>query len=92
MGRHFDKAVTIATIHPELAHVNIVRERDRLDWLVAYAGIFGRGVIPGRCGQTGHNENSADRKLQREPVSPAWEKIRHKWSADARAVPLASPT
>ena len=47
----FHEAVTIATIHTELCHVNIVRKRHRLGWLVSDFGVFRRGVIPRGSGQ-----------------------------------------
>src|SRR5258707_1352679 len=80
MRRHFDKAVAIATVHPELRHVNVVRERHRLDRLIADAGIFWRNVIPRGGGQSARDQDAGNRHLQRQPIAPAWEEIRHKIS------------
>jgi hypothetical protein len=44
----FHEAVTIPAIHPQLSHVNVVRERHRLDRLVSNFGVLRRGVVP--CG------------------------------------------
>ncbi len=51
MGGHFDEAVAITAIHPQLSDVDVVRERHRLDRLVTDLGIFGRYVIPRGRGQ-----------------------------------------
>ena len=77
LRRHFDKAVAIAAIHSELGHVNVVRERHRLDRLIAYLGIFWRDVIPRRRAQSARDQNAGDCHLQRQPVAPAWKEVRH---------------
>ena len=46
--RDVDKAMTIAAIHPKLGDVNIVREWDGLDRLIAHTRVFRRDVIPRR--------------------------------------------
>ena len=78
MRRYFNKTVAITAIHSELRHVNIVRERDRLDRLITHARVLRRDVIPGRAGQPADDYGAADGDLERQPVCPAWKKIRHK--------------
>jgi hypothetical protein len=86
-----DKAMAIPAIHSQLGHMDIVREGYRLNRLVTDARIFGRSVVPRGRGRSANNQSAAHRNLQREPVGPAWEEICHKWSADARAVPVTPP-
>ena len=57
----FYEAVTVATIHTELCHVNIVRKRHRLGRLVTDFGIFRRGVIPRGGGQAADRPQSRRR-------------------------------
>ena len=92
MRRDIDKAVAITAIHPELRDVKIMRKRHRLDRLITDARIFRRHVIPGRAGQSANDNDSADRELERQPVRPAWKKIRHKRSATRRGVAAAQTT
>jgi len=73
----FYEAVTVATIHTELCHVNIVRKRHRLGRLVTDLGIFRRGVIPRGSGQAANNHNRADDHLDWYPIRPAWKEIGH---------------
>src|SRR6267143_2418287 len=80
MRRHFDKAMAVAAIHPKLGDVNVVRERHRLDRLVADPRIFWRNVIPRGRGQSAGDQDASNRHLQRQPVAPAWKEIRHKIS------------
>ena len=92
MRRDIHEAVAIAAIHPELRDVEIVRERHRLNRLISHPRIFWRHVIPRGRRQPAHNKDSADRELERQPVTPAWKKIRHKRSAEATAARQQSPT
>src|ERR1041384_5626881 len=80
MGRHFDKAVAVPAIHSQLRHMDIVRKRDRLDRLIADPRAFWCAVIPGRSGQSAHDESPADRHLKWQPIAPTREKVRHKLS------------
>src|SRR6266513_902302 len=80
MRCHFDKVMAITAIQPELGHVDVVRERHRLDRLITDTGIFWRNVIPGGRGQSARDQNAGDRHLQRQPIAPAWKEIRHKIS------------
>src|SRR5205085_3460372 len=80
MRRHFDKAVAITAVHSELSHVNIVWKRHRLDRLITDPGIFWRDIIPRGRGQSARDQDAGDRHLQRQPVRPAWEEVRHKIS------------
>ena len=73
----FHEAVTIATIHAELCHVNIVRKRHRLGRLVSDFRVFRRGVIPRGGGQAATDHNRADDHLDRYPIRPAWKEIGH---------------
>ncbi len=82
MRRDFNEAVAVTAIHSELADVDIVRERNWLDRLVADLGVFGGYVIPRGSGETADNQKAGYRHLKRQPVAPAWKKIRHR-SADA---------
>jgi len=74
---HLHEAVTVPAIHSELRDVNIVRKRHRLDRLIADLRVFWRPVVPCRCGQSADDHNPADQELQRQPIRPAWKKIRH---------------
>src|SRR4051794_18910716 len=69
--------MAVATIHPELRDVNIVRERHRLNWLITDAGVFRRVVIPGRRGHRRREHDHDDRDFERQPVRPARKKVRH---------------
>ena len=91
MGGDFHEAVTITAIHPELGDMNIMRKRHRLDWLIADLRVFRRDVIPRGRGESANNQNTGDGHLQRQPVAPAWKKIRHK-SADALVAPIQPTT
>jgi hypothetical protein len=72
-----NEAVTIATIHSQLRNMHIVGERDRLHRLVPDTGVFWGDVIPSRGRQATDDKNRADRNFQRQPVGPAWKKVRH---------------
>ena len=61
---HFHEAVTIPAIHSQLGHVNIVRKRHRLDWLVSDFCVLRRGVIPCRAAQSTSDHNHADDHLE----------------------------
>src|SRR5438067_6622359 len=80
MRRHLHKTVAVTAIHPQLGNVDIVWKRHRLDWLITDPGIFRRNVVPGGGGQTAHDQNAGDRHLQRQPIAPAWKKVRHRIS------------
>ena len=90
--RGFNKAVAITTIHPELGHVDIVRERHRLDRLVANFGVFRRDVIPGPGRQSADNHECGDGDFERQPICPARKKVRHKKSADSISPDHLPPT
>jgi hypothetical protein len=92
MRRHFDKAVTITAIHPELRNVDVVRERHRLDRLITDARVFRRDVVPCSRRQTASDKHAADGHLQRHPIGPAREKIGHKQLADAPFAQSQPPT
>jgi len=77
MRGHIDETMAIATIHPELRDVQIMRERNGLDWLITNPRIFRGDVVPGPRRQTANDDHAADRDFQRQPIRPAWEKIRH---------------
>ena len=78
MRRHFNETVTISAIHSQLSDVNIVRKRHRLNRLITDLCIFRSGVIPRGSSQSGHHENPTHRDFKRQPIGPAWEKVRHK--------------
>ena len=81
MRRDFDKTMAVATIHPQLSHVHVVRERHRLNRFVTDAGILWRYIIPRGRGQPAGDDDAGHRHLERQPVCPAWEKVlRHKIS------------
>ena len=90
MRRYFDKTVAIPAIHPELRHVNIVRERYWLDRLVTDARLFRRHLVPGCACQAAGEHDRTDRHFQRQPVRPAWEKVRHTLRGRARVQATAS--
>ena len=77
MRCHIDKTVAIATIHPKLRDVQIMRKRHRLDWLITNARIFRCDVVPRPRRQTANDDHTADRDFQREPIRPGWKEIRH---------------
>ena len=74
---HFHEAVTIPAIHPQLGHVNIVRKRHRLDWLVSDLRVLRRGVIPCGPSQATSDHNHADDNLEGYPIRPTWKEIGH---------------
>lgn len=43
---YFHKAVAVAAVHPQLARMDFVRERDGLNGLIPHACVKRRGVIP----------------------------------------------
>jgi len=51
VGRNLHIRVTITAIHPELCHMDIVRERHGLNRLVPRSHVFRRQIIPVKCGQ-----------------------------------------
>lgn len=83
LRRDFDKTVTIAAIHPELCHVNIVWKRHWLDRLVSDLCVLWRAVIPSSRSYTTGEHDHANDHLDRYPIAPAWKEIRH----DARRPP-----
>ena len=92
MRRHVDEAVAITAIHPELLHVNVVRERHRLDRLVADARVFRRRRnTTSRRSAPVTTRHRADENLERKPVRPAWKKVRHTGLAN-RCVTRSQPT
>jgi hypothetical protein len=82
MRRDIDKTVAIPAIHPELGHVNIVRKWHRLDRLITDARVLRGHIVPSRAGQAADDYRAADRDFERQPVRPAWKKIRHKTLAN----------
>ena len=64
--------VAVTAIHAELTRVRGVRERDRLDWLIADAGVLGREVIPHARRHRPAKEHHADNDQYRQPVGPLW--------------------
>ena len=68
MRGYFHEAVAITAVHSQLGHVNVVRERHRLDRLVTDLGIFRRHVIPSAGGKTAHDHEAANRQFERQPV------------------------
>ena len=90
VGRHFDKTVAIAAIHPQLSHVNVMRKRHRLNRLISDARVFRRYVIPSCPGQSESEQHRADRHLQRQPIRPARKKVRHKISKRDRDRAMAA--
>src|ERR1700719_3247947 len=89
MRRDFNEAVAVTAIHSELADVDVVGERHRLDRLVADLGVFRCNVIPSGGGQTADNQKAGYRHLKWQPVTPAWKEIRHR-SADAPTARIQS--
>ena len=79
MRCHLDKAVAITAIHSQLRHVNIMRKRHRLDRFISHPRVFWRHVIPRARSQPAHNQHTADRDFERQPVRPAWKEIRHEY-------------
>ena len=75
--RHFHKAVTIAAIHSQLRHMNVVRKRHRLNRFVADLCVLWRHVIPGCRGQSTDRNDTADHQFERYPVGPAWKEVGH---------------
>ena len=74
---HFHETVTIPAIHSQLGHVNVVRKRHRLDWLVSDFCVLRGGVIPCRAGQATNDHNQANDDLEGYPIRPAWKEIGH---------------
>jgi hypothetical protein len=78
MRRHVDKTVAVTAIHAQLRDMNVVREGHRLDWLITDTRIFWRPVVPGRGRQSADDDHAADGDLERYPIGPAREKVRHR--------------
>ena len=76
--RHFDEAVAITAIHPELRDVH-----DRAETAPAGSACNRRACISAsrntrsRRSSRSHDHDPADRDLERQPICPAREKIRH---------------
>ena len=77
MRRHFDKAVTIAAIHSQLGHMDVVWKRDWLDWFVTNFRVLRRPIIPGRRRQTTDHNDGTEEQFKRYPVGPAWKEVGH---------------
>jgi hypothetical protein len=75
--RHIDETVAVTAIHSELRHVNIMRKRHRLNRFIPHPGVLWRHVIPSPRGQPAYNQHATDGDFKRQPVRPAWKKIRH---------------
>lgn len=78
MACHLDKAVAVAAIHPKLLHMESMGKGHGLVRLIADAGVFRREIIPNaqRDGRT-HNQHT-DEDLERQPIGPSGEKVRHR--------------
>ena len=81
---NLDEGMAISAVHAELRYVDVVRKRDRLNGLITDAGVLRRHVIPGGASQPTDDHGSTDGKLERQPVRPAWKKIRHKTLSELR--------
>jgi hypothetical protein len=81
---NLDKTMAIAAIHSELLHMKGVGEGDGLVGLVAYPGVLRGKIVPDaeRDGPT--DDQSAHQKLERKPIGPSREKIRHREWFNAR--------
>ena len=75
--RYIDETVAVTAIHSQLRHVKVMRKRHRLDRFVPDPRVFWRHVIPRAGCQSADNLDAADRDLKRQPVRPAWKKVRH---------------
>jgi len=75
--RGFDKGMAVATVHAELAGVNLVGEGNRLRGLIAHAHVRGIEVIPNPCADPSTQQQQAEDDFEREPVAPAWKDVRH---------------
>ena len=71
------EAMAIATVHPELLHVQGVGEGHRLVGLVADAGVFRREVVPDPESDGSTDHQAADKQLERKPIGPSGKEIRH---------------
>lgn len=91
-GRHIrvrgdlNEAMTIPAIHPELLHVDDVREWHGLGGLVADAGVLRGEIIGQPAGDHRHYRAYTDHQLQGKPVRPFWKKIRHVFRASASTI------
>src|SRR6516162_7424147 len=49
VGGNLYVGVAVSAIHSELSDMDVMRKRDRLDWLVARTHIFRRQIVPVGC-------------------------------------------
>ena len=96
-GRHIrvrgdlNETMTIPAIHPELLHVDDVRERNGLGGLVADTGVLRGEIIGQPAGDHRHYRAYTDHQLQGKPVRPFWKKIRHVFRASASTIHSKKP-
>ena len=73
--RNFNRRVTVPTIQTELADVEPMAVRDRLNRLVAHVCVPRRKVVPDASGRERRTENDRDGGNDRELVPPRWENL-----------------
>ena len=71
------EAMAIATIHPELLHMQGMGEGHRLVGLVADAGVLRREIVPDPKSDGSTDYQAADKQLERKPIGPSGKEIRH---------------
>ncbi len=68
--RFFHAVVAIPAIHAELARMNPMRKRHRLDGLITHTRVFGREVNRHACRDASAGERRSDEQQQRQTVCP----------------------
>lgn len=77
VGRNIDVGMTIPAIHAELGHMDVVRERHRLNRLISRPHVLRREVIPVERRNCSSNDQEAKSDLQRQIIRPARKNISH---------------
>ena len=74
---HLDETMAIPAVHPQLLHMQCMGEGNWLVRLIADTGVLRCEIVPNtECdGSTDHQ--AADEQLERKPIGPFGEEIRH---------------
>jgi hypothetical protein len=70
--------MAITAVHTKLLYMHRMGEGNGLIRLIAHASVFGGEIIPyPKCDGRTHNQHT-DKELEREPIGPSREKVRHR--------------
>ena len=74
---HLDETMAIAAVHPQLLHMQCMGEGNRLVRLIADTGVLRGEIVPNPERDGAADDQAADEQLEREPIGPSREEIRH---------------